>query len=71
MPKPDSSWAVLQEQASTSGEGLLALRPSSMLEAVIQAMNDTLRGKEESNKGEMPDYPLALKTGVFLSASNP
>ena len=51
--------------------GLAALRLSSMLEAVIQAMNDTLRGKEESNKGEMPDYPLALKTGVFLSASNP
>ena len=71
VPKPDSSQAVLQEQASTSGEGLVALRPSSMLEAVIQATNVALRGKEEPKKGEVSDYPSALKTGAFLSASNP
>ena len=69
--KPDSSRAVLQEQASTSGEGLVALRPSSKLEAVIQATNVALRGKEEPKKGEVPDYHSALKTRVFLSASNP
>ena len=71
VPEPDSSQAVLQEQASTSGEGLVALRPSSMLEAVIQATNVALRGKEEPKKGEVSDYPSALKTGAFLSASNP
>ena len=42
-----------------------------MLEAVIQATNDALRGKEKSKKGEVPDYHLAFKTEVFLSASNP
>ena len=71
VPKPDSSRTVLQEQVSTSSEGLLALRPSSMLEAVIEAMNDALCGKEEPKKREVPDYSLAFKTGVFLSVSNP
>lgn len=70
-PKPDSSRAVLRELATPSSEGLVALRPSSMLEAVIQATNNSLRGKEEPKKGEVPDYPSALKPGVFLSASNP
>ena len=42
-----------------------------MLEAVIEAMHDVLGGKEEPKKGEVLDYPSALKTGVFLSASNP
>ena len=35
-PKPDSSRAVLQEQASTSSKGLVSLRTRSILEAVIQ-----------------------------------
>ena len=42
-----------------------------MLEAVIQATNVALGSEEELRKGEVPDYPLALKTGVFLSGSNP
>ena len=42
-----------------------------MLEAVIQAANDVLGGKEELRKGKVPDYPSALKARVFLSAPNP
>ena len=65
--EPDSSRAVLQEQASTSGEGLVALRPSSSLEAVIRATDVALGGKEKPKKGDVPDYlGSALKTGVFL-----
>ena len=42
-----------------------------MLEAVIQATNVAFRGKEEQKNGEVPEYPSALKTRAFLSASNP
>ena len=28
-------------------------------------------GKEEAKKGEVSDYPSALKTGVFVPTSNP
>ena len=39
-----------------------------MLKAVVQTMNDTLPGKEEPKKGNVPDYPLPLRPRVFLFA---
>ena len=70
VPKPDLSGAEPQEQALTTDEGFVALRPSGILEAVIQATNNALRSKRKPKKGEVPEYHSALYQ-VFLSASSP